>query len=208
VNEYEDLHKFLVNKPYNFTGNVGPEKAIYTKQQRIEDPGDKMKSLDIDITITVIAPGKNAKKEFVDLLSKSDVFAYSGHARKGLGPYIGAHKYLAKENVRIKNRLIGKTDLEKMSAGGKFDPDKYQLWFFNACSSVRYLDEISEDVADVAGNPKSDENLDVIFSNAPVFGDARAFLGAVLEFKDINKVLAEVNKAEAGTSKPGPFSVK
>ena len=33
-------------------------------------------------------------------------------------------------------------DLEEMSKTGKFDKEKYRVWFFGACTSLAYFDEL------------------------------------------------------------------
>ena len=119
-------------------------------------------SKEITVSITLIPPGTGAKASFAKGLNESELTLYSGHARRGIGPdfdpdkspyenfVIGVNSALHKagrlqapDAVAQSHYVIGKqNDLEQMKNAGAWDPEKYRVWFFNACSSIAYFDEL------------------------------------------------------------------
>jgi peptidoglycan hydrolase-like protein with peptidoglycan-binding domain len=135
---------------------------VYTGKRIVTypDADNKRVTKEISITITLVPPGKGGKANFVAGLKDSELMFYSGHARRGIGPDFDADK------SPYENFVIGvgsalhkagrvqaagavaehhyvidkKNDLEAMQ--GQWDPEKYRVWFFNACSSIAYFDEL------------------------------------------------------------------
>jgi len=107
-----------------------------------------------------VPPGTGGKANFAKGLNDSELTFYSGHARMGIGPdfdpdkspyenfIIGVGSALhdkgrvkAAKDVALTHYVIDKkNDLEAMK--DKWDPEKYRVWFFNACSSIAYMDEL------------------------------------------------------------------
>jgi hypothetical protein len=119
-------------------------------------------SKEITLSITLVPPGTGAKASFAKGLNESELTLYSGHARRGIGPdfdadkspyenfVIGVNSALHKAGrlvsptaVEQSHYVVGKkNDLEEMKAADKWDKDKYRVWFFAACSSIAYVDEL------------------------------------------------------------------
>ena len=194
-NEANDIVALL--RTYNIKQtSSSPGKVILEGKRFMKDPADSTKIIPVDISVTLISSeDENASKDFGTILSEKEVVIYSGHARHGVGPDFD-RKYRKKGNFKIESSDKGNNDLKPLSKAGKFDPDKYQLWFFNACSSVDYMDEINKDVTDASGKVKPDENLEVIVSKNPVMGDAKPFLVGILDQLSMEDLLESVNKAE------------
>ena len=147
--------------------NIDARKGISTpevwsgkRQVTYPDASGKRVTREITVTITLVPPGTGAKASFEKGLNESEVTLYSGHARRGIGPDFDADKSPYENFVigvgsalhkagRVKAAgaaaeshyvLEKKNDLEAMK--GKWDPEKYRVWFFNACSSIAYIDEL------------------------------------------------------------------
>jgi peptidoglycan hydrolase-like protein with peptidoglycan-binding domain len=117
---------------------------------------------EIIVRAKIIAPGEGAAAQYGQALTESEIATYNGHARRGIGPDFDPDKS-AKENFVIgvgsalhaAGRAIEpskieqshyvidhENDLEQMTKSGKFDKDKYRIWFFGACTSLAYFDEL------------------------------------------------------------------
>jgi hypothetical protein len=135
---------------------------VYTGKRTVTYPdatGNRV-TKDIAITITLVPPGTGGKASFAKGLNESELTFYSGHARMGIGPdfdkdkspyenfVIGVGSALhGKGRVKAAGAVAQshyvidkKNDLEAMK--DKWDPEKYRVWFFNACSSIAYMDEL------------------------------------------------------------------
>ena len=115
---------------------------------------------DITITVTLVPPGIGGKANFTKGITESELVFYNGHARRGIGPDFDADKSpyenfvigvgsALHESGRVQAAgavaeshyvINKKNDLEAMK--GQWDPEKYRVWFFNACSSIAYFDEL------------------------------------------------------------------
>ena len=139
-----------------------PETWTGTRTVTYPDHDGKRITKDIAISITLIPPGTGAKAAYAKGLNQSEVALYSGHARRGIGPDFDADK------SPYENFIIGigsalheagrvqaagavaeshyvtsrKNDLEAMKKSGVWDEEKYRVWFFSACSSIAYMDEL------------------------------------------------------------------
>jgi hypothetical protein len=212
---------------FGFSGNE------YWKRTRTfawTDSGGNQVSREIDIWINLIVPGEGAASEFRQGLSQDEITIYTGHARYGSGPDFDA-KSSPSENFRIgidsalqaagrrtrveEARHHGvavdeEHDLLEMTQSGDFDPNRYRVLFFNACTSLAYLDEIREHV----GGP---ENVDVIATRRPsMFSvleseaglqETQRFLEGVFASESVESVLSDLNEIQRqrhGTSTPFP----
>lgn len=179
---------------------------------------------DVIVEVRFITPStQNAKEEYAKGMSQDDISIYSGHARYGTGPDFDPGKSAAENFVigvgsalhkagKIKDppgedphwyagrrgmkQILDKrkNDLEKMEAEGKLDKDKYQVWFFNACSTIQYLDELRD--PGIAGS-KTRKNLDLIGTVAPIYLDAeikaaKAFILSILNSESLDQMMANM----------------
>lgn len=140
----------------------------------------------IRVWLALITPGEGAAGAFQRELADAELGIYTGHARYGSGPDFD-DKASPVENFRIgidaamaaagrrtrvdEARHHGvavdeQNDLQEMVERGDFDPEQYRLWFFQACTSMAYLDEVRA----LAGGT---ETVDVVGSRAPTTYDAR-----------------------------------
>jgi hypothetical protein len=117
---------------------------------------------EITVSIRLVPPGTGGKASFAKGLNESELTIYAGHARRGIGPdfdrdkspyenfVIGVNSALHKAGrvvaptaVEQSHYVVGKkNDLEAMTSAGAWDQEKYRVWFFAACSSIAYVDEI------------------------------------------------------------------
>jgi peptidoglycan hydrolase-like protein with peptidoglycan-binding domain len=137
---------------------------VYTGKRSVTYP-DKTGARvtkEIVISITLVPPGTGGKAAFAKGLNDSEITLYSGHARRGIGPdfdadkspyenfVIGVGSALHKAGrvqaagaVAESHYVIDKkNDLEAMKAAGTWNEERYRVWFFNACSSIAYMDEL------------------------------------------------------------------
>lgn len=188
----------------------------------------RQESRDIDIWINLVVPGEGAASEFSQGLSQDEITIYTGHARYGSGPDFDA-KVSPTENFRIgidtALRAAGRrttveearhhgvaideeNDLLEMTRSGDFDPNRYRVLFFDACTSLAYLDEIREHV----GNP---ENADVIATRRPsMFStldsalglqETQRFLEGIFASGSIESVLTGLNEIQRQRHGSTPF---
>jgi hypothetical protein len=178
----------------------------------------KKKPIDVEISIDVINhKSKDPKKHFADFLSSKEIAIYSGHARYGTGPDFDSKKS-ARENFiiginsalhktgrltkgykpKINKALKGRAnELEAMSKAGRFDPKLYQIWLFNACKTIHYLDEIRGGL--VKGKTRT--NLRVIGTTRGIYIDAIPFIDGILKQQSMRRILRRLNKAESSYRK-------
>ena len=191
----------------------------------------------IKIWLHLITPGKGAARAFRQGLAQSEVTIYAGHARYGSGPDFD-EKSSPTENFRIgidaalqaagrqtryehaKQHGVAmdeEHDLQDMVANGEFDPDKYRVLFFKACTSMAYLDEVRSEL----GGPG---NIDVVGSRVPTLfsrlesevnpGEVKTFISGVLAMQTVEQITAQLEQGQvkihedSGTpvSKKGIFS--
>ncbi len=177
---------------------------------------------DVEITVRVITPSTiNPKDQFGEALSQDDVTIYSGHARHGTGPDFDDKKSAAENFVigvgsalhdagvlkrppgesrtwyqghRKTEKLLKdrENDIEKMAKEGKLTPEKYRVWFFNACSSLHYLDELRN--SELLGDGIDRSNLDIIGSRSPVYSEANirvvmVFIQGLLSMQSMGEMM-------------------
>jgi hypothetical protein len=179
------------------------------------------------VEISVVHEGTpDATAEFGRFLTDKEITIYSGHARYGTGPDFDAEKSPAENFVigvnsalhragRLKNgyskemrdQLRGRAnDLEALSKAGKFSARTYQLWFFNACTSLHYLDEIRGGLVTVKKRgkhtKKSRVDLRFVGTRRSVSADALPFLIGLLNQESLAQLLARMDKEEARFAPP------
>jgi hypothetical protein len=126
------------------------------------DATGKRVTKEITVAITLVPPGTGGKANFAKGLNDSELTLYSGHARRGIGPDFDADKsayenfvigvnsalhkagrLVAPDAVARSHYVIGKkNDLEQMKAADAWKTEKYRIWFFAACSTIAYMDEL------------------------------------------------------------------
>ncbi|MEI7744714.1 MAG: hypothetical protein WCK58_13315, partial [Chloroflexota bacterium] len=159
---------------------------------------------DIAVKITLVPPGTGAKQAYAKGLNDNEISLYSGHARRGIGPDFDADKSPAENFVigvgsalhkagRVQAAdavaqshyvIDKKNDLEAMKAAGTWDAEKYRVWFFNACTSIAYFDELR---GGLLPDKMDTHNLDLFGTNqsvpvaagiAPILANLEGILGA------------------------------
>ena len=177
-----------------------PEVYQGTRTVTYPDATGARVSKSIAVTVTLVPPGTGGKQAFAKGLDQSEVSLYSGHARRGIGPdfdkdkspyenfVIGVGSALHKQGrvqaagaVAESHYVIDKkNDLEAMR--DHWDPERYRVWFFNACSSIAYMDELR---GGLLPEQMDRHNLDLFGTNtevpiaaglAPVFANLEGIL--------------------------------
>jgi hypothetical protein len=174
---------------------------------------------EVNIWINLVVPAAGAAREFRQGLSRDEITIYSGHARYGSGPDFDA-KSNAAENFRMgidramsaagrrtrvdEARRHGvaideEHDLVDMVNSGNFNADRYRVLFFNACTSLAYLDEIREQVGGT-------QNVDVVATRRPSMFTTREsgvsvteiqrFLEGILAAESVESVIAGLDDAQ------------
>jgi hypothetical protein len=196
-NEY-----WKVTRPITWTGADGAEQTR-----------------DVDVWINLVVPGTGAAREFREGLTNDEITVYVGHARYGSGPDFDA-KSSPLENFRIGiDRALSEAgrptraefarehevaldeehDLMDMVRSGDFDPERYRVLFFHACTSLAYLDEIRDQI----GGP---ENVDVVGTRRSVnfspredaigVPEAQRFLEGILAAESMESILAAMDEIQ------------
>lgn len=174
---------------------------------------------DISIWVQLIQPGEGAAMAFRHGLADSEVTIYAGHARYGSGPDFDA-KASPEENFRIgidtalqqagrptryeharRHHVVmdAEHDLQDMVASGEFDPDRYRILFFKACTSMAYLDEIRSELG-------GSENIDVIGSRVPTMYtrvqsnidpvEIKALISGILDMQTAEQIVDSMEQSQ------------
>ena len=197
-----------------------------SQQFSYTDTSEQPQTRDVRIWVHLVTPGSGASQAFQRGLSQSEIAIYTGHARYGSGPDFD-HRDSAVENFRIgidrarqqagrqtsvqEARRHGimvdeENNLQQMVQSDDWDPDRYRVWFLDACTSLAYLDEIRSE----AGGP---QNIDVIGTRGiPSFvGDesgngqmqrAMIFLEGLLQMRSMTQVVDQLENNQRGTTDP------
>jgi hypothetical protein len=222
-----ELFKKEGKKVKNFSSTdpagEGERKLIkFTKDFRV--PGDNTAvPVPIDVEISLIGEkSKEPEKAYTEFLSQKEIVIYSGHAREGTGPDFDAEKSPRQNFIIGVNSALHKTgklkkgydsamnkilegygnDLEAMSKAGKIDPDKYQVWFFNACSSIHYLDEVRQGlVTDKSGNIKSKANLRFVGTTHTIYSNPVKIVESIINMKTMDEIIKIMDANEKELAK-------
>jgi hypothetical protein len=198
-------------KNFSSTGSTGSKLIKFTKEFPVQ--GDNTAApIPVEVVFNIIsAESTTPKKTYTEFLSAEDIDIYSGQARYGTGPDFDAKKSVKENFIIGVNSALHKAgklskgydahmnkilegygnDLEAMSKAGKIDPDKYQVWFFNACSSINYLDEIRRGlVTDKRGRIKSKANLRFMGTKESIYSDAVKIVDGILNMKTMDEIIS------------------
>jgi Domain of unknown function (DUF4157) len=204
-------------KNFSSTGTAERKLIKFTKEFPVQ--GDNTAApVAIDIVFDIICSESATPKEtFTEFLSQKEIAIYSGHARYGTGPdfdskesvkenfIIGVNSALHKAgkltagyDEHMNQILEGQAnDLEAMSKAGKIDPDTYQVWFFNACSTLNYLDEVRKGlVTDNTGQIKSKANLRFVGTKYSIYSDAVKIVKAILDMQNMDEIISIMDANE------------
>lgn len=174
---------------------------------------------EVDIWINLIVPAAGAAWAFRQGLSNDEITIYFGHARYGSGPdfddkdeaaenfRIGIDRAMAaagrRTRVDVARRhhvaIDEEHDLMEMVNSGNFDADRYRVLFFNACTSLAYLDEIREQIGGT-------QNVDVVATRRPsmfttresrvAVTEVQRFLTGILTAESVESVIAGLDEAQ------------
>jgi peptidoglycan hydrolase-like protein with peptidoglycan-binding domain len=178
--------------------------------------GDRL-TRDVTVRVSVIAPGEGAAEQFGAGLADSELAIYSGHARRGIGPDFddarsakenfvmgvssalhAAGKAVSPTQVEQSHYVIDKiNDLEEMTRSGRFDQEKYRIWFMGACSSIAFFEELRGGILP-PGMDRS--NLDLLGTAHAMPLDAGipatfALIDGILASKSIEQITVAMNEA-------------
>jgi peptidoglycan hydrolase-like protein with peptidoglycan-binding domain len=182
---------------------------------------------EVIVRVKLITPGPGAAAQYGQVLADSEIAIYNGHARRGIGPdfdedksptenfVIGINSALHAAGRAIPTSKIYQShyvtdhvnDLEEMTKAGKFDQEKYRIWFFGACTSLAYFDELRGGIL-----PESIDrsNLDLLGTShempkAASVAGTTALLDGILAAQTIEQIAAamEARGTEAIDEKPG-----
>ncbi len=182
------------------------------------------KSRKVDIWINLIVPHRGAAAAFKEGLSQGEITLYSGHARYGSGPDFDAKKSPL-ENFRIgidtalkaagrrtnvaKARRHGvaidqEHDLLDMVRDKRFDPKRYRVLFFNACTSLAYLDEIRQHIGgtgttDVIATRRP--SMFTILESKVGLEEVQRFLEGILAIESVESIVKGLNDIQRGRHK-------
>jgi hypothetical protein len=186
-------------------------KNTYTAKKSYKTPGDNTAgNIDIEVIVDITWSAKtNAKDTYADFLANKEIAIYSGHARYGTGPDFDSKEstkgnfVIGKGYDKHMNEIIkdSKNDLKGMSKDDKFDLKSYQAWFFNACSSKDYKDEIRGGyVANKSGEKKKSDNLRFMGTTHTIVSDAVPLLKGIIEMKTMDQIIKIMNDYETKNS--------
>ena len=135
---------------------------MYTAKRSVTYPmkDGSRTTKEITVSVTLVPPGTGGKAAFAKGLNDAELTLYSGHARRGIGPdfdkdkspyenfVLGVNSALHKAGRVVGPNAVAqshyviskKNDLEEMKS--TWDAEKYRVWFFSACSSIAYVDEL------------------------------------------------------------------
>jgi peptidoglycan hydrolase-like protein with peptidoglycan-binding domain len=172
---------------------------------------------EIIIRMAVIGPGPGAAEQYGKALKDSEIAIYNGHARRGIGPdfdedkspkenfIIGvgsalhdAGRAIEPSKIEQHHYVIDRVnDLEQMTKSGEFDKEKYRIWFFGACTSMAYFDEIRGGI--LPGNVDR-TNLDLLGTRQPLYKVAGvpsilAMVEGILASQTIEQITTAMEKA-------------
>jgi hypothetical protein len=134
----------------------------------------------------LLLPKSESLTFFTQALNDAEILVYMGHGRFGLGPdfdpidsdkgnfLIGAYSELHRAGkvnlpeVRVSSRVMvtEKNALEASLKEDVWKSEHYRLWFFNACNSQFYGDELRSPL--LPANIRSTKNMDLLLSEGLV----------------------------------------
>jgi peptidoglycan hydrolase-like protein with peptidoglycan-binding domain len=181
--------------------------TYYTK--KITDPASQKP---VDVVVKLITPSSASSPEevrdmFKRALEKDEVVTYNGHARYGTGPDFdvidsGRGNFVMDRDGGPTGHphepLTGalRDKPESMLKDLKPFPGKYQLLYFNACTTENYMDNLRDPAKFLGRNPA---NTDILGTTIPT----RLATGAdhVLSFVNMVQTRGTVNSMVAANNK-------
>jgi len=193
---------------------VGPDRfekgaTYYSKQ--ITDPKSQKP---VDVVVKLITPSSAASPEevrdmFKRALEKDEVVTYNGHARYGTGPDFdvidsGRGNFVMDKDggptghphEPLTGALSGKP--ESMLKDLKPFPGKYQLLYFNACTTENYMQNLRDPAKFLGRDPKNTDILGTTIATRLATGadHVLGFVNMVQTRGTVNKLVADNNKRE------------
>lgn len=186
--------------------SVKPGVTFFHKQ--IEEEGAEP----VQSVVRYVWPNKDGPRaRFADGMRESDAVVYCGHARYGTGPdfdekespaenfIIGVNSEAHRQGLvhegydaHMNSILEGQPNALETET---FDPDKYQLWFFQGCTTEHYRDELRG-----IDFGKDSNSLDLMGSEEPLYWDnvgagGLAFLDGIVGRKSEHEITSSVARA-------------
>ncbi|MEO1448748.1 MAG: hypothetical protein AAFV07_04425, partial [Bacteroidota bacterium] len=213
----EELRGYLSGEGFSETQSGTPGITRFSKETFVFDPGIGIYRY-VTINLTMITPAVGASDAFMQALNDSEVAMYSGHARGGLGPDFD-DKHDADEQlvwgrssdlhnrrdstVRTPRDNYYRTvtggrdnDLEELRDEGFWETDRYRVWFFDACTSLNYLDELR---GGLLPDDMTRGNTDFIGTreSVPAATSGRQminFIESILNAESVNQLVGRLNQ--------------
>ena len=162
----ERAHGFLTERGFSRTDEEGSTDPVehwsVTRDLTFPTGSGERSTRAITVNVSVVTPGTGSAARFGDALADSELTLYTGHARRGIGPdfdpdrspaenfVFGVGSALHAAGRAVEPRQVEQhhyvidrvNDLEEMTRAGRFDQERYRVWFFNACSTLAYVDEL------------------------------------------------------------------
>lgn len=196
--------------------NSNLEHYSADKEITYPDSNGAQQTRTIHVNVTLLMPGEGAAADFGQALNESELTIYTGHARRGVGPDFD-DKHSAAENfvMGVDSALHeagrvnlptdpqhtevvrdGVNDLEQMAESGEWDPERYRIWFFNACTTLAYMDELR---GGMLPDEMGRQNVDVFGSrhSVPIRTSptaALSLLEGILAAQTMEQIVATMNR--------------
>lgn len=237
-NELNDIITVLLGNGFRKTAKSSSDlyyDTYYLRKRYYLTATKQLVDVDIYVYITS-SKKKSPASTFASFLSTKEIVIYSGHGRIGIGPDFDDEKS-SKENfivglntvahannqLKLQNSPHDKAlrikyvkgmhsrkdnNLESITKKNLFRENLYQVWFFNACSSIDYLDEIRGKwsvkdkmqkfglVRTETGKIKSKANLVVFGTKQSVRSDATPILKQILAGKSMDDIVKTMQAYE------------
>jgi len=237
-NELGDIITVLLGNGFRKTAKSSTDiyyDTYYLRKRYFLTANKQLVDIDIYAYLTS-SKKKNPSNTFASFLATKEIVIYSGHGRIGIGPDFDDEKS-NKENfvvglntaahannqLKLQNSPHDKSlrikyvkgmksrkdnDLESITKKNLFRENLYQVWFFNACSSIDYLDEIRGKwsvkdkmqkfglVRTETGKIKSKDNLVVFGTRQSVRSDAIPILKQILAGKSMDDIVKTMQAYE------------
>ncbi|GAA4207994.1 hypothetical protein GCM10022289_31250 [Pedobacter jeongneungensis] len=237
-NELNDIITVLLGNGFRKTAKSSSDlyyDTYYLRKRYYLTATKQLVDVDIYVYITS-SKKKSPASTFASFLATKEIVIYSGHGRIGIGPDFDDEKS-SKENfivglntvahannqLKLQNSPHDKAlrikyvkgmhsrkdnDLESITKKNLFSENLYQVWFFNACSSIDYLDEIRGKwsvkdkmqkfglVRTETGKIKSKANLVIFGTKQSVRSDATPILKQILAGKSMDDIVKTMQAYE------------
>jgi peptidoglycan hydrolase-like protein with peptidoglycan-binding domain len=230
VGQLAEAHLWLAARSFEAVPANPGQPEQYRLRRHVNYPTRAGNRIDREIIVRVglIGPGAGAAAQYGKGLAESEIAVYTGHARRGIGPDFDKDKS-AKENFIIgvgsalhaagravspskieqSHYVIEKgNDLEKMVEAGAFDPEKYRIWLFEACTTIAYFDELRGGLLPANMDRR---NLDLVGTRAPAplateMAAALSMLDGILAAGTIEQITIAMDRAGESAAKLIPES--